>query len=77
MVEALIQNADTLFPGGKSPAFVNVSLFVPSSAQLGALQTQLQSLATLQTHHEAWRKWLLHSEPQFLICKMGMMMPAS
>lgn len=38
VVEALIQNADTLFPGGEAPACVHVPLRA-LCAQLGALQT--------------------------------------
>lgn len=38
VVEALIQNADTLFPGGEAPSCVHVPLGGPS-AQLSALQT--------------------------------------
>lgn len=75
VVEALIQSADALFPGGEAPALGNVPL-VPSSAQLHALLTQLQALAAPQTHREAWRKLPLPSEPQFLICRMGMVLPA-
>ena len=47
-----------------------------SSAHLGALQTQLRSLTAPQTHHEAWKEWLLHAEAQLLICKVGVVVPA-
>lgn len=44
VVEALIQNADTLFPGGEAPAHVHVPL--------GALCAQL---STLQTSFSPWQ----------------------
>nr|XP_058938269.1 SH3 domain-binding protein 1 isoform X4 [Kogia breviceps] len=74
---AIVLGPNLLWPPEKEGDLAQLDTASVSSIQLGALQTQLQSVASLQTHHEAWRKWLLHSEPQFLICKMGMVMPAS